>query len=396
MAQRVKALEKREVSLGSVSLPEVMPLAEVMAPEVLARELRVLWALWEITKSLDLDLSEGEVYKRLLDLVGRLVPFTYATLYLLDWTGKVHVAATSGRPIDLVEEISFGPGNGISSWVVERKVPFLVPSDQESPRMGRKSFRDSPLTSFLAVPLVHRSAVLGVVALARDAGRYTREDLHILQRLATSICVVVDRFRREEKYRRLALVDELTGVYNRRYLVERLHQEIKRAERLMRPLSLAMLDLDGFKKLNDTLGHPAGDRALRWLAELLRSGVRSSDVVCRYGGDEFVILMPEASLTSAVQVIERLRRRILEKPLSFSVPGRKARITLKVSFGIASCSDRLLPGEELIAAADRALLEAKLAGGNCYRVAQESTIAKEPQRNLVRDFARDPGKGQGA
>jgi len=373
MAQRAKALEKRGALPGGVILPEVMPLAEVMAPEVLARELRVLWVLWEITKSLDLELSEGGVYRRLLDLVGRLVPFTYATLYLLDWSGKVHVAATSGKAIDLAEKIPFGRGNGISSWVVERKIPLLIPSDQESPRAGRRAFRDSPLTSFLAVPLVHRSAVLGVVALARDDGTYTHEDLHLLQRLATSICVVVDRFRREEKYRRLALVDELTGVYNRRYLVERLNQEIKRAERMQRPLTVVMLDLDGFKKLNDTLGHPAGDRALQWLADLLRSGVRASDVVCRYGGDEFVILMPEAALDSAVQVIERIRRLIAERALSFSVPTRKARITLRVSFGVASCSTEFPPGDALIAAADRALLEAKLAGGNCYRVATSSS-----------------------
>lgn len=369
MAQRPKALEKRGTYPGEVSLPEVMPLAEVMAPEVLARELRVLWVLWEITKSLDLELSEGDVYRRLLDLVGRLIPFTFATLYLLDWTGKVHVAATRGQAIDLAEKIPFGRGNGISSWVVERRVPLLIPSDQESTRVGRRAFRDSPLTSFLAVPLVHRSAVLGVVALARDDGTYTPEDLHVLQRLATSICVVVDRFRREERYRRLALVDELTGVYNRRYLVERLKQEIKRAERMQRPLTVVMLDLDGFKKLNDTLGHPAGDRALQWLADLLRSGVRASDVVCRYGGDEFVILMPEATLDSAVQVIERIRRLIAERALSFTVPTRKTRITLRVSFGVASCSTEFPPGEVLIEAADRALLEAKLAGGNCYRIA---------------------------
>ena len=171
-----------------------------------------------------------------------------------------------------------------------------------------------------------------------------------------------------ERLQRLAVQDELTGLYNVRYLNSRLAEEYKRAERHRDPLALAMVDVDRFKHVNDTLGHEAGDAVLRELSARLRRSVREIDVVTRYGGEEFVVLLPSTHLSGALVVADRIAKSLREAP--FAVGGREVAIT--ASIGLALYPSRGVHSkEELLRSADRALYRAKDEGRDRICVFQE-------------------------
>jgi diguanylate cyclase (GGDEF)-like protein len=160
---------------------------------------------------------------------------------------------------------------------------------------------------------------------------------------------------------RLAVTDGLTGVFNHRRFQEQLQAEILRSERHKRPLSVLMIDVDFFKKVNDALGHPAGDELLRRLAEVLSADLRQTDLIARYGGEEFAVLLPETSKTEAVQVAERMRQAV-ESQLNGE--GAKWPVRITVSIGVATFPEEGPSGEQVLVAADQAMYVAKRQGRN--------------------------------
>ena len=163
-----------------------------------------------------------------------------------------------------------------------------------------------------------------------------------------------------EEVERLAITDSLTGLYNHRHLFELADREFQRARRYRLPLSVMMLDIDEFKRVNDTYGHAIGDQVLQGVAECCRKELRGVDVIGRYGGDEFVTMLPETGLPAACQVAERLRKRIAERVLDT----RAGRVTVTVSLGVAILDDKHLTPETLFDGADQALYVAKKNGRN--------------------------------
>ena len=163
-----------------------------------------------------------------------------------------------------------------------------------------------------------------------------------------------------EEVERLAITDSLTSLYNRRHLFELADRELQRSRRYRLPLSVVMVDIDEFKRVNDTYGHAIGDQVLQGVAESCRKELREVDVIGRYGGDEFVALLPETGLSAACQVAERLRKSIAERTLDT----RAGRITVTVSLGIATLGDEHLTPESLLDRADQALYVAKRNGRN--------------------------------
>jgi diguanylate cyclase (GGDEF)-like protein len=163
-----------------------------------------------------------------------------------------------------------------------------------------------------------------------------------------------------EEVQRLAITDSLTGLYSRRHLFELAGHEFQRARRYQLPLSVMMVDIDEFKRVNDTHGHAIGDQVLQGVAERCRKELREVDVIGRYGGDEFTALLPETGLSAACQVAERLRKNIAERTLDT----KAGRITVTVSLGIAVLGDEHLTPESLLDRADQALYAAKQNGRN--------------------------------
>lgn len=172
---------------------------------------------------------------------------------------------------------------------------------------------------------------------------------------------ITDRKLMEEKMRFMATTDELTGFYNRRYFIESANKELKRTERYDRHFSLLMLDIDHFKKINDSYGHAAGDLALRHLASIINKNLREVDITGRLGGEEFCILLPDTKLDNAVLLAERLKKNIESAPLK----SYDKAITLTVSIGVTAYSSDTNNIDELLKRADEGLYEAKALGRNC-------------------------------
>jgi two-component system cell cycle response regulator len=183
--------------------------------------------------------------------------------------------------------------------------------------------------------------------------------------------------QKREELLALTRIDALTGLYNRRYFEERLTEEFIRATRYRSPLSLVMLDIDHFKKLNDTYGHPFGDEVLRTVARTVRGKLREVDFVARYGGEEIIALLPETGPKEAFGACERVREAIAALQLEHRAPdGSRKEVRCSASLGVASVPAKgILAMEELLRLADTCLYEAKAAGRNCVRQYQEDPLA---------------------
>jgi diguanylate cyclase (GGDEF)-like protein len=230
-------------------------------------------------------------------------------------------------------------------------LPFLVPGE----RWG------SAPRSAAVVPLTADGKTLGVMA-AWDPrpGRIGETELEFLRLLAALAPFPLRSAERYGELDRRASTDALTELPNRRAFEERFAATASHFERYQRPFSVIILDVDHFKRFNDTWGHEAGDRVLQHVAALVRSTVREVDLPARLGGEEFVVLLPETPLMAAVEAAERVRRTVEGRPLVWN--GRPLPVT--VSLGVATCPDSLPSPGELLAAADAALYRSKGAGRN--------------------------------
>lgn len=161
------------------------------------------------------------------------------------------------------------------------------------------------------------------------------------------------------------ITDALTGLYNRRYLDQRISAEYARAHRYQHPLSVLMLDIDHFKRLNDTHGHQAGDLALQFISGLILDSVREADIAARYGGEEFIVIAPDTGIPEAGNLAERIRSRIQSHELRLAKSGQGHQtLHVTISIGVAELTTGMASGEQLIQCADEALYQAKQSGRN--------------------------------
>ncbi len=234
-------------------------------------------------------------------------------------------------------------------------------------------FVHQPQAGYLCVPLIVKSGATGLLCLTGAAGKLigsvTRQQLAVA--VGETIKLSLYNLKLREELREQATHDPLTGLCNRRYLEENLARELHRARRGNSPLCVVMLDLDNFKPFNDTFGHDAGDSMLRELAQALREKLRKSDISCRYGGDEFVLVLPDSSLADTHQRVEQIRVLVKEKQIrhGFSTPG-----AITVSAGVADAPEHGSTAAELLHAADNAMYAAKQAGG-------DRVVAYEPKES---------------
>ena len=216
--------------------------------------------------------------------------------------------------------------------------------------------------ALVMLPLVAKGQSIGIVELtANSILALDGAQLELVQTMANEAAMALENARLYQEARQLADRDQLTGFYNHRFLHERLGEETIRARRSRSPLSVLMIDLDDFKLVNDTFGHLFGDQVLAWVAELIRSTLRGSDIAARYGGDEFAVILPDTDGDSAQRAADRILQACRERPFQGQERGP---LPIGLSIGVATFPRDGRTGHELIAAADRALYRVKAAGGH--------------------------------
>jgi diguanylate cyclase (GGDEF)-like protein/PAS domain S-box-containing protein len=225
-------------------------------------------------------------------------------------------------------------------------------------------FIEPPQGGYLCLPLTVQGNTLGVLTLMQDASRQGMYPISLTQRAVTvgeTIKLSLSNLRLREELRQQAIHDPLTDLFNRRYLEEALPRELYQAQRQNLPLSIVMLDLDGFKQFNDSFGHGPGDALLREFGRVLREQLRKSDISCRYGGDEFLLVLSDSSPTDTQERLERLLLGLKSLQIHY---GQQVLGMIPVSAGIAQAVEHGNTTPELLRAADKALYAAKQAGGD--------------------------------
>jgi diguanylate cyclase (GGDEF)-like protein len=331
-------------------------------------------AISELTKAITPIQNDKKLLRMILNKSAELLKAEQGSLMLLDHeTDVLLLEAKMGIIEGVTEKLRINRGEGIAGKVAELGEPLLVENLENDPRIKQKNRQHYKTRSFVSVPLKIEDRIIGVLNLSdKTSGEvFNEEDLDLVQSFASQAAIVMERnvfYKKTEELKKLTITDHLTGLLNRRYLHERLKDEVARSRRHGHHLSLLMLDLDGFKIINDTFGHLFGDQILVGIAETLLNTVRSMDVVARYGGDEFMIILPETVESLAVEIAERLRNTVAHQ----GVPPQEAAETglplLSASIGIVCFPRHGETVELLLENVDKVLYRAKHKGKNRIEV----------------------------
>src|ERR1043166_1880480 len=309
------------------------------------------------------DVDSDDFWLSLTQSAAELMNAERASLLIAnDKTGDLEIKAIVGardEPNDGSEV-----GARVSKIVLSKNEPVVVSDIARTALPPASPERKYKTASFLSFPINVGSKTIGVINFTDHAsGRaFNRKSLELFQAIAPQLAVAIDRATLKEKageFEQLSVTDALTGLLNRRYIEERLLEEIKRSNRHGFPMSFMMLDVDHFKSYNDQFGHPAGDAALKMVAHVIRDTLRGADVAARFGGEEFSILFPQTNAEEAAAIAERIRHNIEKSDF----PHR----SVTTSIGIASCSAEICTSVDLVGCADKALYEAKRSGRNRVR-----------------------------
>jgi diguanylate cyclase (GGDEF)-like protein len=318
-------------------------------------------ALLDIVRAVNTTLEPAKVADLLVERAATWVPAPCWAVVASDLSGQLSVLADRGLMPDM------GPAvYAVANWVMNRGQEFVTKDLRSDSRL------QNPLVgAVIAFPLSCRGRRVGaLVGLDRLAsGREPRLSASILRAVRVLLepaSVALDNALLLKRAEALSVTDDLTHLYNSRYLNLVLRRETKRASRSGRPLSLLFLDLDGFKGVNDTHGHLFGSRALVEAAAVIRGSARETDVVARFGGDEFALVLPDTGGEGAYAVGERIRERIAAHKF---LAGDGLNLHLTVSVGVATLPDVAASAEELVQAADKAMYQVKDSGKNGIQAA---------------------------
>lgn len=334
----------------------------------------ILGTARSVISQLDLDKTLAIVLRKSMEVTGTRA----GSIALYDAeTNSLRIHAHKGfsRHFIANREWTVRPG-GLTDRIL-RKRSISVISDTT-----RASFFSNPLAveegikSLVCVPLLHQREIIGILYVDDFTPRtFMKADLQELEILASFAAIAIRNARMHRVIAQKAITDGLTGLFNRRYFEEILSREFQRSSRYGREFSLALVDVDDFKKFNDRFGHQAGDEALAALGAAVRRAVRSTDLAARYGGDELVILMPETRIEKAFALFTKRIKSEIENGFRELTAGRHR---LTVTIGIAAFPADGMTARELVLAADMALLDAKKHKGRhligCTRPVAQSLI----------------------
>lgn len=322
-------------------------------------------SLKELLISINQSLDFNETMSKVISYLHRVIPFDSATVQGLD-DGVLHVIGSYGYPETAVDGFTFpikGMDNPSARAVFSRRP--IICNDVQNEFKGFQQVENTPtVKSWLGIPLVYEDRAVGLLALdSSQPGFYTERHVRIASNLADHISIAVEHARLHTRVKEEVRTDKLTGVANR-YGLETQGQELfAKARDQDQAIGVLMIDIDKFKNVNDTRGHSYGDQVLRTIAKAIARSLRTDDYLIRFGGEEFVTLLPDTSTREAFVVAERLRQSIPQTPVDAT--STCPTISIGVFSGVPGVQDTL---HEFIRKTDLALYDAKQAGRNRSRV----------------------------
>ncbi len=323
---------------------------------LIKRDISGLKILKEGSSNLVTSLDIGVITEKLSGAAERIVS-SQVFIFLLDDQGfelKHHTGSFHS------ERKRFQFKGTIINIAVENKQRYYI-SDTTEYRIPVMPFETRNIRSVIAVPLLYENELLGIFIMLSEKRNFLDSfQLGLLEVLCNQASISVANAKLHAEIEKLATTDGLTGLYNHRRFQEVLSDEFKRLNRSPSQVSLVLTDIDYFKKVNDTYGHPAGDLVLRGVAKIIREEIREMDVPARYGGEEFAVILPGTDAEGAKNIAERLRKAVMNA--TFSADGRSLSVT--ISIGIATAPNDAQGKQELLEKTDKALYHAKHNGRN--------------------------------
>ncbi len=324
----------------------------------------------QLTRSLTSSFELDAILRTILDEMERMIDADMWALLMMDEERHdLYYAIAGGREEAALRGLRVNIGEGVAGWVVTHGKTLIVPETGTDPRGAELASRALPavktgkapqLRSVIALPLRGSKGILGVIEIfnprAAQMTDYTIAFLHIL---ADHAAIAIENSRAMARIQQLSITDDATGLYNARYLYEVLARELEHARQANKPVSLAFLDLDRFKLVNDVHGHLIGSELLARVGQRLKQLSRKQDLCFRYGGDEFVILLPETTAAECMAQIQTLHRSLMET--TFQMNGALA-LQVSASIGVATSPFDGSALHAIIGAADARMYQVKMDG----------------------------------
>lgn len=351
-------------------------MSEVNKVVDLEKKIKELSVFHEVGKALTSTLDLNQVLETIMEKVSSFFrPDTWSLLLVDEDTGELYFEIATGESAEVLKKVRLKPGEGIAGWVVQRGEPLLVPNVEEDERFAARMDQLTKIhtRSVVCVPIRGREKVLGAIELINYVAelRLDEDDLFRLQALADYAAIAIENARYVQRIHELTITDDCTKLYNSRYLHAVLEAEVYRSMRYQYEFSLIFIDLDYFKQVNDQYGHLAGSKLLNQLGQLIKGHLRLIDFGFRYGGDEFVVLLPQTPKRSAINVARRLHQ-IIGGHTFLKEEGYNVKIT--ASLGVASFPDDAQDKDQLIRLADEAMYLVKNTARNHIAVANEGVL----------------------
>lgn len=307
-----------------------------------------------------------KTYNSIVSNSKELLQSERASLMVLDESANTLILkAASGLPADHDSLPPVRVGEGVAGEVMDTGKPLIVSDVRIAGRKPAPPERRYKTNSFISYPIMIGGRKVGVLNVTDKSGggTYDEVDVSLLEIIGPQVALALERAEWQERateFQLMSITDSLTALTNRRYLEERLSEELNRSKRYDYAMSFLMIDIDDFKAYNDKNGHPAGDVALQITAHCLKSALRAADVASRYGGEEFCILLPQTGMAEAGVIADRIRHRVSTTKFPHGQAQPLGRVTISV--GVSTFTKNIDSPENIIAAADRALYHAKSLG----------------------------------